>query len=100
MEEKNTKFKPFDIVRTYDGANDEFQYGIVTETDGEEASVEWFNEKTHLHTAWWTKSELEVVNNAIAIIANEMAHPFGENTKQGDILVGNITDDDDDDDDE
>lgn len=95
MTGKNQKFKPFDIVRTYDDANDEFQYGMIVETNGTQAIVEWFYKKTHLHTAPWTTNELETVNNAIAIIANRLAHPFGENSKQGDILVGNITDDDD-----
>lgn len=83
MEE--TKLKPFDIVKVK--KHETWHYGMITETCGCEANVEWF-ENTGLYNAWWGKEELTVVNNAVAIIANQMAHPFGDNTEQGDILVG------------
>lgn len=84
MEE--TKLKPFDIVKVK--KHETWHYGMITETCGCEADVEWFEKKTGLYNAWWEKEELTVVNNAVAIIANQMAHPFGGNEEQGDLLVG------------
>lgn len=79
-------YKPFDIVKVEKHGT--WHYGMITETSGYAASVVWFEKQTDLHAAWWDENELTVVNNAAAIIANEMAHPFGENTEQGDLLVG------------
>ena len=58
--------------------------GIVTETDGKECHIEWFDKHTDLKNAWWREKDLEVVNNIMCVIGNAMAHPFGANTEQGD----------------
>lgn len=79
-------YKPFDIVKAEKHGT--WHYGMITETSGYVASVVWFEKQTDLKAAWWEKNELTVVNNAAAIIANEMAHPFGGNRKQSDLLFG------------
>jgi len=68
--------------------NDRENIGIVTETDGYSAAIEWFLKETTLHTAWWDERDLEVVNNLAVIMADQMAHPFGGNTHQGDKFYG------------
>lgn len=57
--------------------------GIITETDGKTASVSWIGESYGLHNAWWDMNELEVIDNLPRILSNNLAHPFGRNTKQG-----------------
>lgn len=79
-------YKPFDIVKAEKHGT--WHYGMITETSGYDASVVWFEKQTGLHAAWWEENEITVVNNAAAIIANEMAHPFGGNEEQGDLLFG------------
>ena len=58
--------------------------GLVTETNGTAASVDWLVEGTGLKNAWWVESDLEVINNLPALLSNRLAHPFGGNTNQGD----------------
>ena len=58
--------------------------GIITETCGESANVEWIGDNYGLYSAWWGAGELEVIDNLPRIIANAMAHPFGDNKEQGD----------------
>lgn len=62
--------------------------GIVTETDGKECHIEWFDKDTNLHNAWWDEKDLEVVNNLVVILADRMSHPFGKNTEQGEKFYG------------
>ena len=57
--------------------------GVVTETNGDECHIEWFDKGTHLHNAWWHGKDLDVINNIMCIIGDAMAHPFGSNTHQG-----------------
>ena len=68
--------------------NDRENIGIVTETNGREASVTWLLKETSLHTAWWDESALEVVNNLTVLIADGLAHPFGHHTDQGEKFYG------------
>lgn len=78
--------RPFDIVKTT--REDKKYYGMITETDGREACVEWFDEdNVWLENAWWDAKELTVVNNVISIIGNAMADACGVNTNQGDKLI-------------
>lgn len=78
--------RPFDIVKTTKGGKE--HYGMITETNGKEASVEWFEDKgAWLENAWWEAKQLTVVNNAMSIIGNAMADACGENTNQGDKLI-------------
>ena len=87
--------KPFDIVTPneywlkHNPNSNEYKNmcGIVTETDGEQAYVDWFG-KSYLYVAWWSYKELKIIDNAMRIITNSLAHPFGDNTKQGDTLIG------------
>lgn len=58
--------------------------GIITETSGGAAVVHWIGEGYGLYAAWWGADELEVIDNLPRIIANAMAHPFGNNKEQGD----------------
>lgn len=62
--------------------------GIVTETNGHDCHIEWFDKGTGLHNAWWDEKDLEVVNNLVVILADCMSHPFGTNTKQGEKFFG------------
>lgn len=57
--------------------------GVITETDGKTASISWIGESYGLHNAWWDINELEVIDNLPRILSNNLAHPFGRNTKQG-----------------
>lgn len=79
----------FDIVQPLDKS----ATGIITETDGKDANVEWFGEfdsDTNLYNAWWEESELNVVDNLIRVIANSLANGCGTNTEQGDKLLQKI----------
>lgn len=64
--------------------------GIVTEvsSNGASASVSWLISGTDLKAAWWDESELEVINNLAIVLSNQMAHPFGNNGRQGERVYG------------
>ena len=64
--------------------------GIITETGGLEASVDWFNATgVSVKNAWFSLEELEIIGNAMVSICNSMAHPFGSHTDQGEYFYGN-----------
>ena len=65
--------------------------GLVTETNGVSAHVEWLIKGTTLKNAWWDLSDLEVVNNLAVLVSDRMAHPFGGNTEQGEKAYGKET---------
>lgn len=70
--------------------NYESLVGIVTETEGYEASVSWFNGSgISVKNAWFSQEELEVIGNAMITICDSMAHPSGGNTDQGEYFFGN-----------
>jgi hypothetical protein len=77
-------FKPWDVVRTPKGA-----IAVITETDGTQASIEFLPNQveTYEKNAWWHISEkLTVLGSLITLLVNATAHPFGQNTEQGDNL--------------
>ena len=66
--------------------------GIITETGGLEASVDWFNATgVSVKNAWFSLEELEIIGNAMVSICNSMAHPFGSHKNQGEYFYGNRT---------
>lgn len=69
--------KALDIVRTPKGA-----LAIVAETNngGKEASIRYIGGRSPYgeHIAWWSESELVVVDSFPRLIASAMAHPFGK----------------------
>lgn len=100
-----TYFKPLDVVRTPKG-----DIGIVTETDGITASVDFIKgcDDHYEYSAWWNHLDnckasnredghdgLVVIDSLLRILMNNMAHPFGGHTKQYEELVlGEEADDD------
>lgn len=76
--------KPLDFVRPKD-QKDFKCVGIVIETNSERGSVAWLGkEHKGLKTAWWSKDELDIIDNLPRVLSNNLAHPFGCNTSQGD----------------
>lgn len=72
--------RPLDIVRTPGGG-----IAVITETNGVTASIDYItgcNPKEE-HNAWWNVKDLKVLDSIPAMLANRMAHPFGDNKKQG-----------------
>lgn len=73
--------RPLDIVRSPRGG-----VGLVTEV-GEhgEVSVTFFqNAYAGEKTAWWSQDELTWLDSLPRVLANRLAHPFGQNRRQGD----------------
>jgi hypothetical protein len=83
--------RPWDIVRTPKGA-----IAIVTETNGTRSSITFCpnQDETGEKNAWWDQGpqgegasdQLHVLGSAIVLLVNATAHPFGDNTEQGEHL--------------
>lgn len=80
---KAKRFVPWDVVRTPKGA-----IGVVTETDGDTASIDFLNrqKETNEKSAWWATHELTVLGNLIPLLVGATAHNSGSNTDQGDLF--------------
>jgi hypothetical protein len=90
-------FKPLDIVKGPNG-----YIGVVTETNGTEAAVDWFagTGEGWVYSAWWNHKDnpqcgtgksmdgLIVIDSMLRILLNSMAHPFGSNGNQYERMMG------------
>jgi len=77
--------KPLDIVRTPLGG-----IAMVTEYGSSGASIDYLGggNPTGEKSAWWHGEDLTVLDSIPRLLANAMAHPFGQNKKQGDVFFG------------
>lgn len=83
--------KPLDFVKTKEG-----NIGMITEvsrstgTDSEtfksvkyfQCSVSWLLTMTENKCAWWSESELEVIDSLPDLLSRNLSHPFGSGSVQ------------------
>lgn len=72
--------KPLDFVSPkYDNT----AFGIITEVSITQevltASIDWIGPNSNHKSAWWSASELTVLDNLPRILAIGLCHPFGNN---------------------
>jgi hypothetical protein len=74
--------KPLDFVSPKKHPD---RIGLVTEVTSHfavekelfRASIAWIGGEKGLYSAWWYEDELIIVDNLPILLANNLAHPFG-----------------------
>ena len=73
--------KPLDFIKTKAG-----NVGMITEvsTSGNRlsASIEFLGTFKGEKTAWWDKSEFDIIDNLPDLLSRELKHPFGTGSLQ------------------